>query len=114
MRKGGLLSGVTEIDDDWQLNRTQRDILVLLACDGPLTGSELHRALRDGESNTKGSTHRMVRRLARDTPFVNREPDPDDKRMYRNQLTAEGVGVVNRGVVQPAERICTEESDESE
>jgi len=106
MRKGGLLSGVTEIDDDWQqLNRTQRDILVLLACDGPLTGSELHRALRDGESNTKGSTHRMVRRLARDTPFVDREPDPDDKRMYRNQLTAEGNRLVWRGVVRPAKQI---------
>jgi len=106
MRKGGLLSGVTEIDDDWQqLNSTQRDILVLLACDGPLTGSELHQRLRDGERSSKGSTHRMVRRLATETPFVGRESDPDDKRKYWNELTEEGRALIYRAVVRPADQI---------
>lgn len=90
------------VADAWrELNATQRDILVLLAIDGPRSGADCNRALGKDPDNSPVAYVNLD--ALRDRGYVESR-DTDDRRVA-NHLTDAGRELVREGVVETARQI---------
>ncbi|WP_219412562.1 MarR family winged helix-turn-helix transcriptional regulator [Pseudonocardia nigra] len=69
----------------------QLRVLVLLAADGPLAQGDLAQALGVGLATVTGLVDRLVAR-----GLVERREDPQDRRVRRAALSAEGTALIDR------------------
>lgn len=101
----------TVIDPEWRdLKAIRRDILVVLALEGPANGVELDTKIGTG-NETANTTQRNVQILA-DKGYLTHEQNPDNKREWVNSLTPKGERVVRRGLVDMADQVREGEGDE--
>lgn len=87
----------------WELNSTQRDILLVLAQtdDSPL-GIEIHRSIRGtGEDTSKAVTYRNLSTLE-EMGYI------ESSSGGGKELTNEGMRLVELGVLEPAQVIVGE------
>jgi predicted ArsR family transcriptional regulator len=87
-----------EIDSEWRdLSAAKRDILIMLARDGPLTGQGLAERI-----------DRHEKRVYIHLPELRNEGligDDGDRNRHDNRLTVEGKALVNRAYVAPAREL---------
>jgi DNA-binding MarR family transcriptional regulator len=87
------------IDPDWRdLTAVQRDILTVLAVDGPANGTEVDRRIGT-ETETANTVLRNIQTLA-EAGYIERERREDDNREWINRLTPEGKRLVRAGMVE--------------
>jgi len=92
--------------DAWtELNAVQRDILVVLAFDGPLNGQEIKNK-RGGCSNS--TTYRNVEQLVA-TGHIKKTGDPGYPRSH--SLTPDGADLVREAVVETGVMLVAEVAD---
>jgi len=84
-----------EMDSDWRkLPAARRDILVVLAHDGPLNGQALADRIR--RSRTRTQVHL---RALRDEGLVGTEGERNGR---DNKITVDGMALLHRAYIKPA------------
>lgn len=79
----------SSIPDAWRsLSALQRDVLIVLAQDGPATGAAVNRAL-DRDYERRGPVHDTLQKL-RAKGYVETEPADDPGEAKTNELTDAG------------------------
>jgi len=92
------------IPERWhRLGGVKRDVLATLAARGPATGSKVREAL--GRPYSERTTIYRALDELREAGLVETDDKSDDDRAKSNRLTDDGRDLVERGVVDVAERV---------
>lgn len=97
------------LTDEWRdLRPNEQETLIGIGVCGPSSGIKLHRAIREdpAEDTTKGSTSRALG-LLKDKGLIERE-EAEDNRAKIASLTPQGKVLLDRNVVEVADRIAAE------